>query len=44
MVYPIVLGKCKRLFDGDEPELVLQLMGVKQFPTGVTVLSYEPKR
>jgi dihydrofolate reductase len=44
MVYPIVLGKGKRLFHGDEPERVLQLMGVKQFPTGVTVLSYEPKR
>jgi len=44
MVYPIVLGKGKRLFHGDEPERVLQLTGVKQFPTGVTVLSYEPKR
>ncbi len=44
MVYPIVLGKGKRLFHGDEPERVLQLTGVKQFPTGVTVLLYEPKR
>ena len=44
MVHPIVLGKGKRLFHGDEPERVLQLMGVRQFATGVTVLSYEPKR
>jgi len=44
MIHPIVLGKGKRLFHGDEPERVLQLTGVKQFPTGVTVLSYEPKR
>jgi dihydrofolate reductase len=44
MVHPIVLGKGKRLFHGDEPERVLQLTGVKQFPSGVTVLSYEPRR
>jgi len=44
MVHPIVLGKGKRLFHGDEPQLVLQLTGVKQFPTGVAVMSYEPKR
>ena len=44
MVHPIVLGKGKRLFHGDEPQRVLQLTGVKQFPTGVTVLAYEPKR
>jgi len=44
MVHPIVLGKGKRLFHGDEPERVLQLTGVRRFPTGVTVLSYEPKR
>lgn len=44
MVHPIVLGRGKRLFHGDEPERVLRLTGVKQFATGVTVLSYEPKR
>jgi len=44
MVHPIVLGRGKRLFLGDEPERVLQLTGVKQFATGITVLSYEPKR
>lgn len=44
MVHPIVLGQGKRLFNGDEPERVLQLIGVKQFASGVTVLSYEPKR
>jgi dihydrofolate reductase len=43
MVYPIVLGQGKRLFNGDEPERVLQLTGVKQFASGVTVLSYVPK-
>jgi dihydrofolate reductase len=43
MVHPIVLGKGKRLFSGDEPERVLRLTGVKQFASGVTVLSYEPK-
>ena len=44
MIHPIVLGRGKRLFHGDEPERVLQLTGVKQFASGVTVLSYEPKR
>lgn len=44
MVHPIVLGQGKRLFHGDEPQRVLQLTSVKQFATGVTVLSYEPKR
>ena len=44
MVHLILLGRAKRLFHGDEPERVLQLTGVKQFATGITVLSYEPKR
>lgn len=44
MVHPILLGKGKRLFDGDEPERVLELTGVKQFASGVTVVSYEPKK
>jgi dihydrofolate reductase len=43
MVYPIALGKGKRLFR-DENETKLELKRSKQFDTGVVLLVYEPIR
>lgn len=42
LVYPVVLGTGKKLFrDGTHTEL--KLMEVQPFPTGTTLLRYEPK-
>jgi dihydrofolate reductase len=43
LVYPIVLGKGKKLFKSDS-ELTLELRESKQFETGVVLLTYEPKK
>lgn len=43
LVYPIVLGKGKKLFHEDH-ETKLELKESKTFETGVVLLVYEPKR
>ena len=43
LVYPVVLGKGKRLFD-DGVTATLQLVESKSFSSGVTALVYEPVR
>ncbi len=42
MVYPIVLGKGKRLFGDGADRTTLELVGTNIFNTGVVVLSYRP--
>jgi dihydrofolate reductase len=42
MVYPIVLGKGKRLFDGFHSDL--NLIEVRPLSTGVVIMRYTPKR
>jgi dihydrofolate reductase len=44
MVHPIVMGKGKRLFDGDGRKRVLDLASIKQFETGIVVLELLPAR
>lgn len=43
LVYPLVLGKGKKLFKHDS-ETKLELKEAKAFATGVVLLQYEPKR
>lgn len=43
LVYPLVLGKGKRLFD-EGVTATLQLVETRQFSSGVTALIYEPAR
>ncbi len=44
MVFPIVVGKGKRLFKDGSENTVLKLSATKTFNSGVVVLSYEPER
>ena len=43
LVYPVVLGKGKRLFK-DESNKKLKLVETKAFSSGVVLLSYQPDR
>jgi hypothetical protein len=44
MVHPVVAGKGKRLFkDGSELKR-LKLVNSKTTPTGVAILTYQPRR
>ncbi len=43
MVFPIVVGSGKRLFEGGTEPAVLELVGTKTLGSGVVVLSYEPR-
>ncbi len=43
LVYPVVLGKGKRLFEEDIPA-TLNLLGSQSFSSGVVALVYEPDR
>jgi dihydrofolate reductase len=45
MVFPIVVGKGKRLFGDTEETKALRLVDTKQVsPDGVLVLTYQPAR
>ena len=43
LVYPLVVGKGKRLFEGDAPA-TLKLLESQSFSSGVVALIYEPER
>jgi dihydrofolate reductase len=42
MVFPVVLGKGKRLFDGDSGKKPLRLVSSKTVGDGIAILTYEP--
>ena len=44
MVFPIVVGSGKRLFEDGLNTTVLELVDSKTFGTGVVVLTYQPTR
>ena len=44
MIFPIVLGQGKRLFENHETSTVLKLIETKSLPNGVIVLHYEADR
>jgi dihydrofolate reductase len=44
LIYPVVLGKGKRLFDESVSKKVLKLVSSETFATGVTSQIYEPAR
>ncbi len=44
LVYPVLVGSGKRLFDELEKPVDLKPTGMKSFKTGVTLLTYEPAR
>jgi dihydrofolate reductase len=41
LIHPVVLGKGKKLFDGQEMKSQLQLIDIKKFNSGVVVLHYK---
>jgi dihydrofolate reductase len=44
MVFPVVLGRGKRLFPGEGAETVLRLVEARPVGAGVLILTYEPDR
>ena len=44
MVFPIIVGKGKRLFEDGEDGRTLKLVDSKTFGTGVVSLAYRPER
>ena len=44
LVYPVILGSGKRLFDGMAKPANLKLLKTMKFATGVVLLSFEPER
>jgi dihydrofolate reductase len=42
MVHPIIVGSGKRLFPEGTAQLVLKLVEIKPFSSGVAVLTYQP--
>jgi dihydrofolate reductase len=42
MIFPMVLGKGKRLFGDGMDTKILQLVGTEMFGSGVVVLTYQP--
>ena len=42
LVFPVVVGRGKRLFDGEGSQVGLKLAGSETFPTGVVHLTYQP--
>jgi len=44
MVFPIVVGSGKRLFEDGLEEMVLRLVDTMTFDSGVVVLTYRPAR
>ncbi len=43
LIHPIILGKGKKLFDGFDERMNLQLIDTKKFNSGVVVLHYQKK-
>jgi dihydrofolate reductase len=44
MVFPVVVGSGRKLFEGSVENKPLKLVDTQTFPTGVVVLTYEPQR
>jgi len=44
MVFPVVVGGGRKLFEGGVENKALKLVGTQTFSTGVVVLTYEPQR
>lgn len=44
MIHPLALGSGKRLFDGVDTRLDLELVGTRTTPAGVVMLTYRPAR
>jgi dihydrofolate reductase len=42
MIFPVVLGSGKRLFDEVEDALPLKLVSAQSFPNGVLMVTYRP--
>jgi dihydrofolate reductase len=42
LVFPVVAGRGKRLFEGEGPQVPLKLTGSRTFSNGVVHLTYEP--
>jgi len=40
MVFPLVLGSGKKLFDGDERKMYMPLRDAKTVGDGITILTY----
>jgi dihydrofolate reductase len=41
-VFPVIVGKGKRLFPEDGPDISLELLTSKTTPSGVQILTYRP--
>jgi hypothetical protein len=44
MVFPVIVGKGKRLFQNASEKKSLKLIETKTFSSGVVVLSYQPDK
>jgi dihydrofolate reductase len=44
LVYPVVVGAGRRIFDASGPQQALELLGAKTYQTGVVDLTYRPVR
>lgn len=44
LVYPIVLGSGKRLFEESSQQVKLSLVSTERHPSGVVVLAYQPRK
>ncbi len=42
MVFPVILGSGRRVYPDTPEKTVLELADTERFPSGVTVLTYEP--
>jgi dihydrofolate reductase len=44
MIFPIVVGNGKHLFEDGQEKKLLKLVETKTFSSGVVVLTYQPER